>query len=68
MLFRSAEALWTQYREVLTTYLEPRGVAVDYVVQHPQTGLIDPAAVSALLAAGDVAGVVLQSPNALGVI
>lgn len=63
-----AEALWMQYREVLVTYLEPRGVAVDYVAPHLETGMLDAAAVSALLNEGDVAGVVVQSPNALGVI
>lgn len=63
-----AQALWGEFREVLATYLEPRGVTVEYVAQHPQTGLVDVAAITTLLAAGDVAGVVLQSPNALGVI
>jgi len=38
------------------------------VVADAQTGLIDTTAVAALVAKGDVAGVVLQSPNALGVI
>ncbi len=63
-----AQAIWPEYREVLSTYLEPRGVTIDYLPQHPVTGLADPAAISVLLAGGDVAGVVLQSPNALGVI
>lgn len=62
------QALWPEYREVLDTYLTPRGVAVDYVAADAQTGLMDTAAVAALVAKGDVAGVVLQSPNALGVI
>jgi glycine dehydrogenase subunit 1 len=62
------EALWPEYREVLETYLTPRGVALDCVALDAKTGLIDAAAVSALVAKGDVAGVVLQSPNALGVI
>lgn len=64
----AAQALWAEYRDVLTTYLEPRGVKVDYVAPDAKTGLLDLAVVSALLAAGDVAGVALQSPNALGVI
>ena len=62
------QALWAEYREVLATYLEPRGVKVDYVANNALTGLLDVAAVAALLATGDVAGVVLQSPNALGVV
>jgi glycine dehydrogenase subunit 1 len=62
------QALWPEYREVLDTYLTPRGVAVDYVAADAQTGLIDTDAVAALVAKADVAGVVLQSPNAWGVI
>ncbi len=63
-----AQAIWPEYRDVLATYLEPRGVTVDYVAQDAVTGLVDAAAMAKLVAAGDVAGVVLQSPNALGVI
>lgn len=62
------EMLWPEYREVLSTYLTPRGVSVDYVPTDAQSGLIDARAVEALVVIGDVAGVVLQSPNALGVI
>ena len=61
-------ALWTQNREVLATYLEPRGVQIETLASDPRTGRIDLAALSALLALGGVAGVALQSPNALGVI
>lgn len=63
-----AQAIWPEYREVLATYLTPRGVTIDYVAQDAFTGLADVAAMTALVATGDVAGVVLQSPNALGVI
>lgn len=63
-----AEALWEEYREVLTTYLTPRGVSVDYLPQDPETGLLDAKALSALAASEGIAGVVLQSPNAFGVI
>jgi glycine dehydrogenase subunit 1 len=63
-----AQALWPEYQDVLTTYLQPRGVTIEYVQQHPLTGLADVAAISALVSKGDVAGVVLQSPNAFGVI
>jgi glycine dehydrogenase subunit 1 len=62
------QALWPQYQEVLTTYLLPRGVTVDYVLQDPVTGLADVAAMTTQLAGHDVAGVVLQSPNAFGVV
>lgn len=63
-----SEALWSDYREVLTTYLLPRGVRLDFAPHDPASGRIDAAALEALVAAGDVAGVMLQSPNALGVI
>ena len=63
-----AQAVWPEYQEVLNTYLLPRGVTVDYVLQDPVTGLADLVAVTAKLAGNDVAGVVLQTPNALGVI
>ncbi|MDB5967542.1 MAG: hypothetical protein JWQ72_4042 [Polaromonas sp.] len=62
------KALWTEYQEVLATYLEPRGVSIDLFGQDPVTGLTDALEVGQLLAVGDVAGVVLQSPNAFGVI
>ncbi len=63
-----AQAVWPEYQEVLATYLLPRGVTVDYVLQDPVTGLSDVAAIKAKLTGNDVAGVVLQSPNAWGVI
>ena len=63
-----AQAVWPEYQEVLNTYLLPRGVTVDYVLQDSVTGLADVAAITAKLAGNDVAGVVLQSPNAFGVI
>jgi glycine dehydrogenase subunit 1 len=62
------QALWCEYRDVLSTYLVPRGVAIEAVAADPETGLIDLIAVDTLLDGGKVAGVVLQSPNALGVI
>lgn len=61
-------ALWSEYSEVLTTYLEPRGVVIEWVAQDEETGLTLVQDVNRLLARGDVAGVVLQSPNAFGVI
>lgn len=63
-----AQAVWEQYREVLDTYLLPRGVEVLYVQQDPMSGMVDAAAIASLLAKGGVAGVALQSPNALGVV
>jgi glycine dehydrogenase subunit 1 len=63
-----AETVWKQYREVLDNYLGPRGVRVDCVAQDPDSGMIDLAALAGLVATGDVAGVAVQSPNALGII
>lgn len=62
------QALWSEYSDVLSTYLAPRGVSIDHVGHDLETGLIDSATVDDLLAGGDIAGVVLQSPNAFGVI
>ncbi|MGY8903041.1 MAG: aminomethyl-transferring glycine dehydrogenase subunit GcvPA [Burkholderiales bacterium] len=61
-------SLWPTYREVLQTYLLPRGVQLDSVPRDAATGLIDNAALAKLLQARDVAGVLVQSPNALGVV
>jgi glycine dehydrogenase subunit 1 len=63
-----SKAIWTEYKDVLTTYLVPRGVTIDYVAEDGITGLTDRSAIRVQLDADDVAGVVLQSPNALGVI
>ncbi len=63
-----AQAVWPEYQEVLNTYLSPRGVTVEYVLQDPVTGLADVDAMTEKLAGHDVAGAVLQSPNALGVV
>jgi glycine dehydrogenase subunit 1 len=63
-----AQAVWPEYQEVMATYLLPRGVTVDYVLQDPVTGLADVVAMTAKLDGHDIAGVVLQSPNALGVV
>ena len=63
-----ASALFAQYREVLQTYLAPRGVAVTLLAPDAGSGLASHAAVQSALAAGDVAGVLLQSPNGLGVV
>ena len=63
-----AQAVWPEYQKVLNSYLLPRDVTVDYVLQDPVTGLADIVAMTSLLAGNDVAGVVLQSPNAFGVV
>lgn len=63
-----SEALFAQYGEVLDTYLAPRGVTLVRAATDPATGLTDPGSVQSLLAAADTAGVVLQTPNAFGVV
>lgn len=63
-----AQALWPQYRQVLDNYLLARSIAVETLAQDAHTGRLAPAALAAQLAGGAAAGVVLQSPNALGVI
>ena len=63
-----SSALWSEYREVLSNYLLPRGVSLSFLSQDAVTGMSDSLALQALLAEKDVAGMLLQSPNALGVI
>ena len=63
-----AQAVWPEYQEILNTYLLPREVRVDYVLQDPMTGLADIVAMTSMFTDSDIAGVVLQSPNAFGVI
>jgi len=62
------KALFAEYGTVLGTYLTPRGVTLGWADADPTTGLTNLASVQRLLAEGDTAGVVLQSPNAFGVI
>jgi len=62
------EAVFADYGAVLRTYLTPRGVALVTAPADPQTGLTDLKAVGSLLAQDRMAGVVLQNPNAFGVI
>lgn len=63
-----SQVLFSEYGEVLQTYLEPRGVTLNYIAADAVTGLTGAAEAGSMLAAGDVAGVVLQTPNAFGVI
>jgi glycine dehydrogenase subunit 1 len=62
------QALFAEYGAVLETYLVPRGVTLVRVPADERTGLTGAGAIDALLAQGGIAGVVLQSPNAFGVI
>ena len=62
------QALFSEYRAVLETYLVPRGVELIDAVSDARTGLTPAQALKDLLAQGDIAGVVLQTPNAFGVV
>lgn len=62
------EALWPDYRTVLETYLEARSVRILWVPQDGETGRLDQASLARIIAASDSAGVVLQTPNALGIV
>ena len=63
-----SEALFPDYRNVLETYLSPRGVTLAWAGTDPVTGLSDPKSLQSLLLEGETAGVALQSPNAFGVV
>lgn len=62
------QALWAEYKEVLSTYLLPRGVKIEVIVAQAGSGMLDTTSLTEALALADVAGVVVQSPNAFGVI
>jgi glycine dehydrogenase subunit 1 len=62
------QALFAGYADVLQTYLVPRGVTLVSAAADATTGVTPAAALKKLLAEGDIAGVVLQTPNAFGVV
>jgi glycine dehydrogenase subunit 1 len=62
------EALFAEYGAVLQTYLTPRGVTLVHAAANRQTGCTEAKAMQSLVAQGDVAGVILQTPNAFGVV
>ncbi|GAB6876031.1 aminomethyl-transferring glycine dehydrogenase subunit GcvPA [Thermaerobacter litoralis] len=53
-------------RQVLATYAEGQGLPVTAVPVDPQAGTTDPRALDEILAAGDVACVLIQQPNFYG--
>lgn len=64
----AAETVFEEYRAVMETYLEPRGVEIEWIASDNHTGLLQLETLRARLALGGCAGVVLQTPNAFGVI
>ncbi len=62
-----SETLWPQYRQVVDTYMQGRGVVRHSVPFDPQTGQLDLAALEQMLTTLKPAGFLFQTPNALGV-
>lgn len=62
------EALWPDYRGVLETYLEARSVRIVWVSQDIETGRMNQEHLNHVVADADCAGVVIQTPNALGIV
>lgn len=63
-----SEWIWPQDMEVLQTYLVPRGVSIQAVPHDRDSGLIRPEVLGELLGKGGVAGVAVQTPNAMGIV
>jgi glycine dehydrogenase subunit 1 len=64
----AADTVFAEYRAVMETYLEPRGVGIEWIASDADTGLLQLEPLRARLAQGGCAGVVLQTPNAFGVV
>jgi glycine dehydrogenase subunit 1 len=63
-----SELVWRDWRTVLETYMDGRGVAVTPVPADAATGEMDLAVLEALLAREPRAAVLVQTPNQAGVI
>ena len=63
-----AESFWRDYREVLDTYMQNRGVEVETVAYDKITGRIDLFQLEHKLKTQEPAGFLFQSPNAFGVL
>ena len=61
-------SLWPDYRLVLETYLEARSVRILWASQDDETGRMQEAFLAEMIALPDIAGVVVQTPNALGIV
>ena len=62
-----ADQIWPQYRAVVDTYMDGRGVARDTLAFDSKTGQIDLKALEAAFTKAAPAGFLFQTPNALGV-
>lgn len=62
-----ADTLWPHWLDVMRVYLQPRGVKVEIFESDRSSGLVNHASLRPLMS-GDVASVIVQTPNALGVV
>lgn len=60
--------VWAEWQEVIRTYMKGRNVEIALVDYDKKTGKCDTQKLKTSLKKGDIAGILLQSPNALGVI
>jgi glycine dehydrogenase subunit 1 len=63
----AAESIWPDWRAVLSTYMDGRGVEIISVPSHPKTGALDLEKLELALSSPSAACLV-QSPNSFGVI
>ncbi|MDF1813667.1 MAG: aminomethyl-transferring glycine dehydrogenase subunit GcvPA [Verrucomicrobiales bacterium] len=63
-----SSAIWDEHREVLDTYLEPRGVKISMVGICNRTGGVDRNELEERLGKEEFAGFLFQSPNSLGIV
>jgi len=63
-----SDGIWPDYLEVLATYMDGRGVEVVRVPLDPQSGKTNLEAARQAVAAAPTAALIVQTPNALGVI
>jgi glycine dehydrogenase subunit 1 len=63
----ASSSVWQNYRTVMDSYMQGRGVAVSEIAFDAKTGKIDILALDAALGAQKPAGFLFQSPNAFGI-
>lgn len=63
-----AETIWPDWRRVLKTYMDGRGVELVYVAADPGTGAVPAEALDRALSGAPAAAFLLQTPNMYGVV
>ncbi|MBI4861659.1 MAG: aminomethyl-transferring glycine dehydrogenase subunit GcvPA [Candidatus Riflebacteria bacterium] len=63
-----AETIWPEWRAVLDTYMDGRGVTIHPVAADPDSGLVAPESLERTLARTPMAALVVQTPNMFGVV